>query len=256
MRPYNDPHHHHHRAAAPPARSHLLEDRIAIQHREIQTLLMENQRLAATVVVLKQDFAISQQEIRQLSAAATDVKADRDGEIRRVYDTSLKMDDKVREVNAMSLELDQVRNDIKRLSVMKQEMTAQLLTANGDLERTLKDVNRVPVVKAEIDAVIEEIKKGRIAIECEKKNRETNNEHCKVMEKNTIALAREIERLRAELESKARAGFSYATNYGGPEMVYAGGALYPGPYGMHQVQGVPGSMPQAPYVIQKTEEHT
>ncbi|KAM7270553.1 hypothetical protein ACFE04_029767 [Oxalis oulophora] len=44
------------------------------------------------------------------------------------------------------------------------------------------------------------------------------------MEKNTISLAREIESIRAELESKAKAG---------PEMVYARGALYLGPYGMH-----------------------
>ncbi|KAM7260005.1 hypothetical protein ACFE04_015746 [Oxalis oulophora] len=55
------------------------------------------------------------------------------------------------------------------------------------------------------------------------------------MEKNTIALAREIESIRVELESKAKAGFSYAANYGGPEMVYTRGALYPGPYGMHQL---------------------
>ncbi|KAM7265158.1 hypothetical protein ACFE04_002841 [Oxalis oulophora] len=89
---------------------------------------MDNQRLAATVVVLKHDFAISQQKMCQLSTVAAAVKVERDEEIWRVYDTSLKMDDK-------------------------------------------------------------------IAIECEKKNSEINNEHCEVMEKNTIALqlVREIE---------------------------------------------------------------
>lgn len=49
---------------------------------------------------------------------------------------------------------------------------------------------------------------NRAAIECEKKNRASNLEQREIMEKNMIAVARQIEQLHAELanaEKRARA---------------------------------------------------
>ncbi|KAM7260443.1 hypothetical protein ACFE04_016184 [Oxalis oulophora] len=97
----------------------------------------------------------------------------------------------------------------------------------------------VAAVKVERDGEIWRVYDTSLKMDDKKKNYEINNEHCKVMEKNTIALqlVREIEDFVQNLSPKQ------------------GGALYPGPYGIHQVQGVHGSMPQTPYVIQKIEEH-
>ncbi|XVF05799.1 hypothetical protein REPUB_Repub05bG0203700 [Reevesia pubescens] len=109
---------------------HHLEDRIAIQHREIQSILLDNQRLATKHVSLKQDLALAQQELRNLNAAAANVKAERDVEVREVYERSMKMDAEARAVDAMSAELARVRADIQKFTVDRQELTAQLQAVN------------------------------------------------------------------------------------------------------------------------------
>ncbi|KAK7848215.1 protein flc expressor [Quercus suber] len=60
----------------------ILEDRIAIQHREIQSLLGDNQQLASAHVALKHDLSAAQHDLRVLSVTASDIKAERDAEIR------------------------------------------------------------------------------------------------------------------------------------------------------------------------------
>lgn len=152
--------HHHHRASHLSS-SQALEDRIAIQHREIQSLLFDNQRLAATHVALKQELAAAQQELRALSAATPNVKAELDAQVREVYEGSLKMDAEVRAIDAMSDELAQVRMDVQELGASRNELTAQLQATEDDLQRALSDSNQMAAVKAEIDTLHSEIQRGR-----------------------------------------------------------------------------------------------
>lgn len=138
-----------------------LEDRILIQHREIQSLLLDNQRLAANHLALKQDLSLAQQELRHLAAAAANVKSERDAEVREVYERSLKMDAEARAVDAMSAELARVRADIHKFSVDCQELTAQLEAVNDESVKARTEAQQVPVIKTEIEAVRQEIDKGR-----------------------------------------------------------------------------------------------
>ncbi|KAF2290283.1 hypothetical protein GH714_007854 [Hevea brasiliensis] len=86
----------------------------------------------------------------------------------------------------------------------------------------------------------------RAAIECEKKTYASNLEHGKTMEQNMLAVAREIEKLHAELASAGKRATAaaaatnpspgYAGSYSNSEAAY-GGNPCPDPYVMHQVQG-------------------
>ena len=49
----------------------MLEQKLQSQHMEIQGLLSENQRLAATHVALRQELAAAQQEMQRLSSMLT-----------------------------------------------------------------------------------------------------------------------------------------------------------------------------------------
>ncbi|KAH9662064.1 protein flc expressor [Citrus sinensis] len=237
--------------ALPPQHSpslHHLEDRIAIQHSDIQSLLQDNQRLAATHVALKQELSLAEQELRHLSSVAASVKAERDAEVRELYEKSLKLDAELRVIESMHAELDRVRADIEKLCVIKQEMIKDLNEINGDLAKARDESKDMAAIKAEIETERQEIHKGRAAIECEKKNRASNHEQREIMEKNIISVAQQIERLQAELanaEKRARAAAaaaavnpstSYAASYGNPDPGF-GGSLYADPYSMHQVQG-------------------
>lgn len=138
-----------------------LDDRIAAQHREIQSLLLDNQRLAAAHLALKQDFSLAQQELRRLSAAAGDVKAERDAQVREVYERSLKLEAEVRAINSMAKELAQVRADVQKLGADRKDLEAELQVADAELARARADSKEAVAIKTEIEVLHQEIQGGR-----------------------------------------------------------------------------------------------
>ncbi|KAM5583110.1 hypothetical protein ABKV19_003168 [Rosa sericea] len=248
-----------------------LEDRIDLQQREIQSLLGDNQRLAATHVALKQDLTAAQSDLRNLKAVAGQIKSERNAEVREVYDRSLKLDDELRDLDAMNADLTLVRNDVEDLSTSRMELATELKTIQGEIERARSDESKqIEAIRDEIETLKLEIEKGRTAVEIEKKTRASNLEHRQAMENYMAALALEIEKLHGELanaEKRARAavaaanpGSGYPMAYGTAEMLYLGNA-YPDPYAMHQgsADGNPqygsAQMPHSSYDIQQTHVH-
>lgn len=63
----------------------IIEERLGAQHQDIQMLLVDNQRLAATHVALKQEVAAAQQQLHEMSRAVGGAQAERDGQLREVY---------------------------------------------------------------------------------------------------------------------------------------------------------------------------
>ncbi|KAK7276050.1 hypothetical protein RIF29_17181 [Crotalaria pallida] len=222
-----------------------LEERIHSHNREIQSLLVDNQRLAATHVSLKQDLALTQQDLRRLSAAAADVKADRDAEVRGIYEKSLKMDAEVRAIDAMSSELDQVRADVRELGQQRKELEMQLESIEDEIAKVRGEAQAVPAIKADIEAMRHENQRGRNAIELEKRMHASNLEHRRVMDNNMIIMTHEVEKLRFELanaEKRARAAAAanlspgYHSNFDNHEMGYGGVPYPPDSYSMHLIQ--------------------
>lgn len=139
-----------------------LEDRIDLQQREIQSLLIDNQRLGATHVALKQDLTAAQSDLRNLKAVAGQIKSERNAEVREVYERSLKLDDELRALDAMNAELTQVRNDIEDLSTSRHELATELKTIQGEIERSRSDESsQMEAIRADIDTFQQEIQKGR-----------------------------------------------------------------------------------------------
>lgn len=139
-----------------------LEDRIDLQQREIQSLLIDNQRLGATHVALKQDLTAAQSDLRNLKAVAGQIKSERNAEVREVYERSLKLDDELRALDAMNAELTQVRNDIEDLSTSRHELATELKTIQGEIERSRSDESsQMEAIRADIETFQQEIQKGR-----------------------------------------------------------------------------------------------
>ncbi|XP_021909956.1 protein FLC EXPRESSOR-like, partial [Carica papaya] len=139
-----------HRPAPNPV---VLEEHIAIQHREIQSLIIDNQRLEETHMVLKQELAAARQELRHLSVAAAEVKAETDAQVREVYEKSLKMDAEARAIDAMNAELAKVLADVKNLAANRQELVAELQEINANLAEAKSDSQKVAAVKDEIETL-------------------------------------------------------------------------------------------------------
>ncbi|KAK6132527.1 hypothetical protein DH2020_033736 [Rehmannia glutinosa] len=219
----------------------IIEERLAAQHDDIQVLLVDNQRLAATHVALRQELEAAQYELQRADKFAHTMHAEKDLEMRELYEKSIKMENELHTVNAMRSELMQVHMDIKELTAARQDLTTQVQMMTQDLGRVTSDLQQVPAVKAEIEGLKHELERARAAIEHEKKGFAESFDHGKVMENNLVTMAREMEKLRAELanvEKRAHAvaavgnpGVSYNANYGNPEQGYPGNPYSVG-YGM------------------------
>ncbi|XP_072951485.1 protein FLX-like 1 isoform X1 [Typha angustifolia] len=224
----------------------IMEERLAAQFQEIQALLVDNQRLAATHVALKQELSAAQHEFRRVSHGFAAAQADKDLEIREAYEKAMKVESELRAVEGMRTELIQVHGDIQKLNAARQELTSQTQALTQELSRGSADLQQVPAIKAEIETMKQEVQRVRAAIEAEKKGYGDNFEQGQVMEKNLISMAREVEKLRAEVanaEKRARAAAAagnqaagYNANYRNPETSYAANAYPPG-YGMNPAPG-------------------
>ncbi|KAK9053669.1 hypothetical protein SSX86_024743 [Deinandra increscens subsp. villosa] len=249
-----------------PPRHRLVEDRTAAHQREIQSLLADNQRLAATHVALKQELSLALQDLRHFSDAAGKIKADRDAQVREVFDKAVKMEAEVRLIGELSADLVQVRGDIQKLTSENNEFSEKLDKLHGDLTKEKSKGEQFSMIKAEIEEMHKELQRGRAAVEYEKKVYAANIEQSQAMEKSKISLAREIEKLQTDLANankKAMAaaaaaatntpGTIYGAGFGNHDMGYVGNA-YHGPYVGHQVQGGVdpqyGTIPQGPYDMQ------
>ncbi|KAF3791814.1 FLX-like 1 protein [Nymphaea thermarum] len=244
------------RGPPPPPHPASIDERLAAQHQEIQGLLLDNQRLAATHVALKQELAAAQQELQHMSHAAAKLQVESDLQLRDAYEKSMKMEAELRATEGTRTELMQVHSDIQKLTLARQELTGQVQLLTQDLARASADLQQVPAIQAEIESMKQELQRARAAIEYEKKNSAGSHEQRQAMEKNLISMAREVEKLRAEVanaEKRTRAsvasaatgnpGVVYGGNYGNPDMAY-GGSSYAAGYAINPAQGGQESVPQ------------
>ena len=139
----------------------IIEERLAGQHQDIQALLVDNQRLAATHVALKQELEASQHELQHMAHVADSVRAEKDAQMRDLYEKSVRLEVDLRGVEAMRAELRQVQGDIKDLNGARQELTGKAHMMTEDLNRITADLQQAPALRAEIEAMKQELQRAR-----------------------------------------------------------------------------------------------
>ncbi|KAG0581130.1 hypothetical protein KC19_4G227100 [Ceratodon purpureus] len=206
--------------------SGILEQKMQAQHMEIQSLLSENQRLAATQVALRQELASAQQEIQRMTSMVTGLQAEKDAQIRSLIEKVAKLESELRSSENVRQELCQARADCQKLHLHSQDLTQQVRTTTQELQRARLDVQQVPVLRAEMDVLRAEMLQTRTAFEVERKTNAEQMEQRQAIEQNLLAMARELEKLRTEAvnaEKRARVnpgGAVYNGNYNGTEASY------------------------------------
>ncbi|XP_048498852.1 protein FLX-like 1 isoform X2 [Beta vulgaris subsp. vulgaris] len=224
----------------------ILEDRLGVQLQEIQGLLVDNQRVAATHVALKQELEAAHFELKRMTHYADSFHAEKDMQMKEMFDRSGKLEMDLQAADAMKGELTRVQSDIKELTVVRQELMAQVQGMNQDLGRASADIQQVPALKAEIEHMRQEVDRAKAAIEYEKKVYADSYEQGQAMQSNLLSMARELEKLRAEVanaEKRARAAAAvgnpaagYNGNYSAPEAGYAGNPYPAAGYGVNPTQ--------------------
>ncbi|CAD6343671.1 unnamed protein product [Miscanthus lutarioriparius] len=206
-----------HPLAAHPAFA-LIEERLVARDQDIQELLVDNQR----------------------------ARAEREGEVRALADQAAHIEAEARAVAAARAEVDQVHADVQVLAAVRTDLVNRLQGLRENLAHKKAEASKTDSVRAQIETMRREIQKGRAAVDFEKKAHSDNLEQSKAMEKNMIAVASEIERLRGELANAEKGATAvnpaaavgnsgYAAAYGNSEPTYTGMYGNPDAYILHRL---------------------
>ncbi|KAJ4973115.1 hypothetical protein NE237_006289 [Protea cynaroides] len=234
----------------------IMEQKLAAQHVEMQALATENQRLAATHSALRQELAGAQQELQRLQAQIGAMKTEKEHQMRAIIDKISKMEVNLQTTEPVKLELQQARADAHSLIAVRQDLLSKVQQLTQDLQGSHADVQQIPALMSELDGLKQEYQHCRATYDYEKKLYHDHLESLQVMEKNYVSMAREVEKLRAELANttnvERRTSVPYGTTTGYKENEAAehqpvGQNAYEDGYGVPQGRGPPPGAGAPPY---------
>lgn len=207
----------------------MLEEELEMQHGEIRRLLGENRRLVEDRVALQRELGAAKEELHHMNIVIGDIRAEQEMHSRDLIERGLKLEADLRATEPLRNEAVQLRAEVKKLNNARQDLAGQVQNLTQDLAKLKADNQQIPRMRSEIDGLHQELMRARNAIDYEKKANIELMEQRQAMEKNLVSMAREVEKLRAELANgdsrQWPAGGAYGMKYGSPE------GSFPGPYG-------------------------
>lgn len=142
----------------------VMEQKLASQHTEIQRIVTENQRLAATHGTLRQELAAAQHELQMLHSQIGSIKVEREQQMRSLLEKIAKMEAELQSADHDKTELMKAREEAKRLIAVRQELISNVQQLNKDLQKAHVDVQQIPAVMSEFDSVRQEYNRCRYLV--------------------------------------------------------------------------------------------
>lgn len=219
----------------PPPHPAMLEEEIEIQRGEMRKLLEDNRRLAEDRVALQRELGAARDEIHRMNLVISDIRGEQEMHSRELIDKGLKLEADLRAAESFKKDATQLRGEVQKLEKIRQELVGQVQSFSKDLAKLQGENQQIPHLKADVEGLQQELMRARSAIDYEKKAKIALMEQKQAMENNMISMAREVEKLRAELTSSNGrpwgAGATYGMKLSSPEAGYA--SHYGDPYGSH-----------------------
>ncbi|GAA0146239.1 hypothetical protein LIER_36277 [Lithospermum erythrorhizon] len=207
----------------------FMEHKLAGQHMEIQKLVTENQRLASTHSTLRQELAAAQNELQLLHGHIGSLKSEREQQTRSLVDKIGKMETDLKAAESLKKDIQQARAEAQSLVTARQELIAKVQQLNQDLGKAGSQIQQMPRLFSELEALRQEYQHCRATYDYEKKLYNDHVEHLQAMEKNYMTMATEVEKLREKLANGTnfdRTGSTYGAAAGFNENNATGS--YPG----------------------------
>ncbi|MCI14478.1 protein FLX-like 3-like, partial [Trifolium medium] len=168
---------------------------------EMRRLLSDNRRLIDDRMTLQRDLAAAKEELHRMNLAIGDIRAEHEMHSRELVDKNMKLESDLRSTEPLKNEVVQLRAEVQKLSSIKQDLSGKVQTLTKDVARLQSDNQQIPSMRAEIDGLHQELMRARTMVDYEKKANMEFMEQRQSMEKNMVSMAREVEKLRAELAS-------------------------------------------------------
>ncbi|XP_026387462.1 protein FLX-like 4 isoform X1 [Papaver somniferum] len=197
-----------------PSERELLENKLAAQKADIERYTMENQRLADTHVSLRHELVDAQQEMQKLQAHIRSIGTESDIQIRLLVDKMAKMEEDVRAGESIKKERLQAHMEAKSLIVVRHELNAQIKHATQELQETQSGVKSLPELHGELNSLSQEHQRLRVTFESEKGLNVELVEQLQRMENIMMSMAKEVEKLRAEVANAENRAYAASNAYG------------------------------------------
>lgn len=194
----------------------LLEAKIAAQAAEIKQLVGDNQRLASTQLVLREELVVAQQEVQTLKAHMKSIQTESDIQIRVLVDKIARAEADIRAGEAANKDLQQARKDAQSLVAARRELNHKIQEAKKELQKAHGDVKSMPDLNAEVESLKKELQRLRDTFEYEKGLNIEQVEQLQAMEKKLISMAGEVEKLKLDIfraEKRAQGPSPYVGGY-------------------------------------------
>ncbi|PIN22083.1 hypothetical protein CDL12_05208 [Handroanthus impetiginosus] len=177
----------------------LLENKLASQEAELEELARDNRTLASSDFNLRQDLVAAQQKIDELREHIRSIQTEADIQTHIFSNKIAKAEADIRAGDIIKKELQKAHIEAQRLVTAKLELAARIEQATKELDSSRADVNKLPEMHAELDSLRQEHQRLRKTFEYEKGLNIEKVEQMKILEKNLVGVAGEVESLRAEL---------------------------------------------------------
>jgi chromosome segregation ATPase len=141
----------------------MLENKLAMQTAEVEKLIRENQRLASSHVVLRQDIVEIENEMQGIRTHLGEVQTETDKQIRELLERIRLMEADIQSSDAVMKELHQVHMEAKRLIAERQMLTLEIENVTKELKKlsASADNKSLPELLAELDGLRKEHHKLR-----------------------------------------------------------------------------------------------
>lgn len=166
----------------------MLQNELEMQRAEIRRLVTDNRRLIDDHIGLQRELGGAKEEIHRLNMVIGDIRAEKDAHSREFMEKRLKL-----EAEAM-----QLRNEVQKSNSLRMELAGQVENLAQELGMARADNQQIPMMRAEIDGMRQDLMLARSAFMYEKKANVELMEQRQAMEKNLVSMACEIEKPRAD----------------------------------------------------------
>ncbi|CAL9777469.1 unnamed protein product [Musa acuminata subsp. burmannicoides] len=183
---------------------HPVEEELVIRHDEIRRLQADNRLLMEENVALRREINFVKNELLQASQAIPKLRSDKELESRELIQRGLPLEAELRAREPLREEAIQLKSEAQKLDALRQELSGKVQALQQDLKHLQTENQQLPTLQIEIDGLRQELIRARTTYEYETKANAEQIEQRQAMEKNLVSMAREVEKLRAELEKRAR----------------------------------------------------
>ncbi|RRT56740.1 hypothetical protein B296_00044011 [Ensete ventricosum] len=188
-----------------------LEKKVAIQEAEMERVARENQRFAESNVAMRQELVATQKEMQRVQAHLGSIHTESDIQIRGLLEKIRKLEADIHAGDVVKKELQQAHLEAQNLITVRQELSAEIQLVTEELQNSTAGFKNA-MFEYEKGLNIEQV------------------EQMRAMEKNLMSMAKEVERLKAEVTLTFFLTFLCETapnQYGGVHQTAGQGTGYP-----------------------------